>query len=65
MANEKIIHVKAISKYLSVNALIPERFAEETLKDILDNFLNQKWRFDDTGKEKLTVQTCVHNPTFF
>lgn len=57
-----IIHIKAESKYISVNGLFPEKKAELVLVDIRNNFCKMAERFDTKGEERLIVQTCVHNP---
>ena len=60
---EKLIHIKAESECYSVYMIVPEKKAVSVLEDIRDGFSD----FIDHRKirDKLTVQTCVHNPTLF
>jgi len=58
---EIFIHVKAESRLMSVNAIVPESKCIRILEDIRDNFskANARWGNNDL----LSVKTCVHNPT--
>lgn len=63
--NEKILHIKAESRLISVNGLFPERIAYSVLLGIKEAFEYLVYRYSEPGKEKLTVKICTHNPELF
>lgn len=59
--HETFIHIKADSKLISINAIVPESKSISILEDLRDNFKKVNERYGN--KDSLTVKTCVHNPT--
>jgi hypothetical protein len=63
---EKFIHIKADSEIYSVNEICPEQKAVSRLVKIRNSFIAMQKKYGYQYPDaKLTVQTCVHNPTFF
>jgi hypothetical protein len=61
---EKRIHILAKSPYFVVSELVPEAEAVTRLEQLRDSFERQDARHG-RSRAKLTVATCVHNPTLF
>lgn len=66
--NNTLIHIKAVSPYFEVYEIIPENKAVMRLRKIRDNFLWYNTHYEFSSRfpnAKLTVKTCVYNPTLF
>jgi hypothetical protein len=59
---ERLIHIKAVSKCYSANIIVPEKYAVGVLENMREGFAGLRKR--EAG-DVLRVQTCVHNPTLF
>lgn len=62
---ERLIHIKAESNLFCVSELIPESRVVDRLIDIRDGWRKRMWGSSKFGDDKLSVKTCVHNPTLF
>lgn len=60
---ERLIHIKAESKFYSASVIVREENAVEVLTNMRDGWRRSDWR--RKPNDFLKVQTCVHNPTLF
>lgn len=65
VAYKTFIHIKAVSQVYSVNEIFPEEKIESRLAQILEHFEYLIMRHTQYRDDKLSVQTCVHNPKLF